>query len=219
MKVLNLTAVVAMASLSLTACNELSGTLTLKETLNVVDKKGRAVSVPKGNFASEFEYDQDDREIKLEIKDIDGKKDVDLKLRVPAGTQVPTHNGLFSLSGAEVGQNFNLQGELDTDVEVGPRTSGSESCTYTERDYVCDRVCYERVDRNGKKYRDCQKECGYQDVTHYGSREVEYHYVTTTVSVEAELTDLKDNGVLGELSVARSGSEIIYDYYGSCNRR
>lgn len=208
-----------IACLSLTACNELSGTISLNKALDVVDKKGKTVAVSNGSHRAEFEYDQDKRLIELEIKDaVQGKKDVEMKILIPAGTEIPRGSGRIELLGSQVGQNFDLQGELNTDVRESQRESGYEQCSYQDYEYVCRPVCRDYTGRDGRRHRDCRRECGHEYVTKYGSQRVEFHYVTTTVSVEADLLATSNKDMLGNLSVSRTDSVKHFDYQGVCER-
>ncbi len=212
-----------LACLSIVACNELDGTLTLRRSINVLDKKGKTVALNNGSYRAEFEYDEGDREIKLEIKDaIEGKKDVEMKIRVPAGTQVPRGNGPIDLIGSEIGQNFDLHGDLQTVQTQTERQRGYESCTYSDREYICRQVCRDvgggGRGRDGRGRRECRRECGYEYVTRTGSQDVEFHYVTTQVDVRAQLVDAKNGEAVGDLAVSRSDSQKYYDYQGVCRR-
>ena len=208
-----------LACLGLAACGELSGTITLQRAMNVVDKKGKTQQLANGTYRAEFEYKEDKREIKLKVKDaIQGKKDLEMKIIVPATTEIPRNNGSVVLKGNEIGQPFDLHGELNTDVSETSPTRGVESCTYTEREYVCRRVCEERIGRDGKKYTDCHRACDYEYVTKYGQKDVEYHYVTTTVSLMADLLETQSQENVGKLNVDRTDSRQVYDYVGPCLR-
>lgn len=208
-----------LAALGLAACGELSGTITLQRAMNVVDKKGKTQQIMAGSYKAEFKYKEDKRQIELEMKDATAnQKDVEMKIIIPAGTNIPRDNGMISLKGNEIGQPFDLNGELRTDVDTSSTTHTYESCTYTERERVCRRVCTERIGRDGKKFQDCGRVCDWEYVTRTGSQEVEYHYVTTTVTLMADLLEATSQESVGKLSVDRADSVKIYDYQGMCRR-
>jgi hypothetical protein len=116
------------------------------------------------------------------------------------------------LKGSDIGQSFDLNGRLVTESVTSDTTRTSEACSWQTREYDCRRVW-----RGGGRGRHGHwvERCGYFPVTHWGTREVEYHYVTTGVSLNAEVSE--NSEVVGNLSVARTTSRSkIYESRGTC---
>lgn len=72
-----------IALLTLTACNEIDGKITVYADFMLVDEDGRHIMITTGIHMAEFEYKPQKREIEIEIKDIDNGKDRDFEFEVP----------------------------------------------------------------------------------------------------------------------------------------
>src|SRR5436189_166926 len=118
---MKVTVLAALSALALTACDELEGTISVNDSLKVVNKKGQTVSIPKGNYQSKFDYDSGKRRLKIKIKDV-GKDDQKLEMNLPDGVEIPTYEGDFTVMGYQVGQSFDLEGRVQTDTDVSSPT-------------------------------------------------------------------------------------------------
>ncbi len=203
-------------ALTIVACNDLTGSLTLQRALNVVDKKGNKITLSAGTRDAKLQYKADKREIGLKLKGAEGE--TQLKIVVPANVELPRETGDVVLKGSDIGQEFDLSGRLSTETVTSEKTRTNEYCTWTTREWDCRRVWRGgggrgRGGRGGGGH--WHEHCGYYSVGHTGTRDVEYHYVTTGVSLNANLTQSEE--VVGQLAVARTTSQSkIYDYRGSC---
>ncbi len=208
----------ALAFLGVIACNDLTGTLTLRRDLNVVDKKGHTYTLQSGSYNSKLEYEEDNHRLDIKIKDaVDNKKDIEVRLQIPAGMEMPRESGPLVLAGALTGQSFDFRGDVNIDTVITPSESGYESCAYDSYEWVCRYDCngYGRGWDRGRP--GCYDYCGYEYVTRWGSRAVSFHTETTTTGVSGELMIAGTEENAGTLAVDRiTNSKKIYDEYGDC---
>lgn len=200
--------------LTIVACNELTGGLTLHRALNVVDKKGNKVTVPAGTSEAKLQYKAEKRQIDLKINDATNGE-TQIRIVVPSNVNLPRETGDVALKGSEIGQAFDLNGRLVTETVTSETTRTAESCTYRTTEYNCRWVGTGggRGRRHGGRHR--VQRCGYYPMTRVGSHEVEYHYVTTGVSLNAEVSESSE--VVGQLAVARTtSSSKVYESRGNC---
>lgn len=132
MKLAGIAAVAAV----LVGCNEInfSGLLNITEPV-VFSQSGKAVvTVNPGQFQTKASIGQSGskKQIKLEIKNADNPTKVTISFdkNINVGEQ-------FTLTAAQIGQNFDLTGTMATNVQNSPEQSGYESCTYQYPQTVC----------------------------------------------------------------------------------
>jgi hypothetical protein len=203
--------ILSFCALSLfTACDDFKGVTTVSESMKVTDKKGKTASIASGSYETKFSLDEKDRELKIKIKDStqDGK-DVSLKLMIPTEVSIPRDNGTFLLLGSQIGQVWNLEGQVDTRETSSGTQSGSESCSYESQEYVCHETC----DTEGLN---CSRSCGYETVYVPGSRDVEYYYTYTTRNVAMKFLAPENEAQLAKFAGTQTYSDIHYTYYGTC---
>ncbi len=195
-------------TLALTACDEMKGTNTVTQTLNAVDKKGKQVSIKPGTYKMGFKYDQKDRELDIKIKKSnENGKDVKLKLAVASEVTMPRDNGSFALLSNQIGQPWDLEGQVDTHSEDSSTTRTSESCSIATTEYVCRETC----DSEGNN---CSTTCADETVYIPGSQEVEYYYTTTTRTVNMQFKEAASE--LARFNAVSVSSYKHYTYQGTC---
>lgn len=146
----------------------------------------------------------------------------------------------FSLTSEDIQQEFSLNGALNTKVEDGPNQSDIESCTYLTREYICREVTstpkamalQDPKDKDSKKgypvergHGDTHQHrplppppkvvCGYENVSHWGHQNVEFHMKYTTKTLA--LSFVKDNGIAAYSNGTWSGSDKIYTFKEACH--
>lgn len=204
-----------LVALSLLAvgCDDLEGVISVRSSLKLKTKK-ETITLTQGGHSAKIDIDQGDKEIEIKVKNAEGKTR-EAKVKIPAGMIIPTHSGRFAITSAQSGQDFDLKGEIDTDVDVGPSQYGTQTCTYFDRERV--RYEYWETLPDGRKVR----RSGYrwETVTRYGDREIRYHNRHTVVSGKAEFEAPLSGELLATFSGSRSWSETINEYTGPCRRR
>jgi hypothetical protein len=196
------------AALALTACDEMTGTNVVTETLNAVDKKGKQVSIKPGTYKMGFKYDQKHRELEIKIKKSSEQgKDVKLKLAVASDVTMPRDNGSFMLASNQIGQSWDLEGQVDTQSVDSDTTRTTESCSIPTTEYVCHETC----DSEGCN---CSTTCADETVYIPGSHEVEYYYTTTTRTVNMQFKEAAST--LARFNAVNVSTNIHYTYEGTC---
>jgi hypothetical protein len=132
MKGLGLAAVAAF----LVGCNEInfSGLLSVTDTITFADQNRVNITVPAGQFSTKASIGQSGKKkvIKLEIATPNQPTKVQLSFdkNIEIGQT-------FTLTAAQIGQNFDMAGTMDTKVEKSPEYSRNEFCTYQMPQTVC----------------------------------------------------------------------------------
>ena len=76
------------------------------------------------------------RKIKLTIKDVtDGRHYIPIK--VPSNKRLPKEDGEFVFTAEETGQNYGVEGIVETERTQSDTTRTTESCTYYETRREC----------------------------------------------------------------------------------
>jgi hypothetical protein len=194
--------------------NDITGSFTAYSTVQLKDKDGKQVEIAPGSI--EMNIDPEDagntnkQVIKLNFKDAKGKKR-QVKLNAK-GVIMPTYSGAFVVPAHVSGQNIDFSAKVDTQEHDGGQYHGSESCTYYTYEKVCQQI--KVYGPNGSWH--WSWECHYENVAHYGTKEVITHEHYTQVSAQAEFNAPGTSQVLGTFSGTRSWSTTVYDYVGEC---
>ncbi len=188
----------AIAVLFLTAgCNELEGTLTAIQDLEIL-KNGRVDQViPAGRYEAEIENDTKKNRLEIELENDNGD-DYKIKYTYPEGYTFP-ETGRFEISKDKSNQSYDMAGMNRRTVETSEVMVGYESCR-TEGYQQC------FYDQWGRPH------CRW--VYHWGQRRIEYRDVTTRQTTYVELMD---NGVVvATMDGDRSSVRREYLYQGFC---
>ena len=155
------------------------------------------VKFPTGDVAAKFEFPSK-TQIFIQTR-VSGKKKT-LTLDLPKKLNIP-NNGEFSISAADLGQNFGAGGRAETKVEDGPIRRENESCTYQKREYFCYVV-------NGQTV--CREELR----TVWGYRMVEYQERNTNQKIAVSFG--QGENVFATFNGQRAFTDKIYHYQGQC---
>lgn len=206
----NLFLLLALSTLMI-SCKEISGNLQVTQNFQAkVDNKcgwdpfgncqpTKEVTVATGNYNTTIDFSSKDL-IKMQIKA--NKVNETILLKRPANFEFPT-NGEFQLAANEIDQDFNIHGQVQTQVLESPTRREFESCTYTRNEYVC-----YPAGPNG------QPVCSYQPRQVWGYRPVEYYVKTTVRDLSAHIMD--QQSAMAHFTGHREDAERIYLYQGIC---
>ena len=191
---------IAVALVALVAC-ELPGTLTANQSFNLVDKKGKSVSLQAGR-SYEANIEKEDNVLEIDIK-VNGKTR-SVKVRPAPGQQVPQEEGEMFVTAAQSGQPVDMHGVLNTEYERGPEQYGQRTC-YEQRPV---RVC--GTNQQGQyvcwtEYRQVQ---GYQDVRYYNMR--------TTRTAVIHMLNPGTHNVAAEFNGYDASNEQVMTWQGYC---
>ena len=123
---------------------------------------------------------------------------VDLKL--PGNTLIPPHQGSFMLAARDVGQPYDVAGNIDTTHARSKIFSDWESCSYLI-----------------KRWRCYGNSCEHIYIPIYGHRPVEYHHEYETKTVVLDLLAVESKEHLARFDGGATRSSKIYDYAGYCH--
>ena len=186
----------AMSVLLLTGCDK-----TFEGTFEVFfdfDAGEKFRFVP-GNYTADLNI-KSKTKMELEVKNVDNGDDVVIKFKIPKDEELPRENGHFSLTAEQVGQPFEIEGDIATQERDSQTRRDRERCTYRTRH------CW----RDGQGRRHCREE------THWGWEEVEYyiHYTDQQLSVDLQSENTRDRAAhfAGEYHASRK----IYTYRSHC---
>ena len=146
-------------TLALTGCDPFEGLLSVKKAFTVISIEKNAgcngetgydceqkvnVSVPAGDQNAKLDF-VGKNQLQISLK-INGKKKT-LNIDIPKNN-IPSENGEFIISAADLGQAFSAKGGIATNRTDSQMFHGFESCTYTRYETVCtvvnnQTVCHE----------------------------------------------------------------------------
>jgi hypothetical protein len=131
---------VAAVALFLVGCDEIKfgGSFNILEAITFSQSNGNVVVNP-GKFDTKVTLGQsgNKKQIKLEINN--GNNPTKIELSFDKNINV---NDQFTLTGAQLGQNFDVTGKIVTNVTNGPEQWGQESCTYQMPQTICRGAAY-----------------------------------------------------------------------------
>lgn len=128
-------------------------------------------------------------------------------LQVPREVSLPEHSGEFDLTAAQIGQDYDLHGRLDTAVAESPRYRDRESCTYSEPFTWC-----EWVGGPGGGHQVCRTDWR----TRWGYQDVEYFLRDTHKTVALDLRTPGTTDVAATFNGVNDLREKIVTYRGAC---
>ena len=211
-------ALAGLLTVGLTSCNDFSGEFRTGQTLKLKHKtifgKTKTKKVPAGEYRATLGFSSKNK-VKLSLKR-SGKKDIDVKIKLPKNAQVPTFSGAINIPATQTGQLYDIKGRVKTDVTRSGQTNSYEHCTYTDRVRRCEKVCEEVTKPNGRVVTRCRKECRMVTVTLNGDRAVTYQMVYTNKKIKVGMFTPNSSQRLGEFRGTFNDSDKVYDYYGQC---
>lgn len=128
-----------------TGCKEkVRGRIDVSENLQLKRKKD-TVTIKEGTYSATLGF-KTKKKLTLKLS-ADGDAGKTITFKIPKGTRVSNRNGDFSLSPAQTGQPYTLNGHVDTITTTSDLYDGVETCyeTITRRRCTRDRQTGERV--------------------------------------------------------------------------
>ena len=182
--------VLGICLVALAACGKrLEGSMQVSSALTINTKKGQ-VSVPAGTYNTVVKASSSAATVVMQTQ----SNKVSFKLPAIRELKDRWGEGRIYLKAAQIGQNFDIDLNLDVTSSDSSRTSRTESCVYdtrTYQDWVCrdvrvDEHCRQKPGTNGDERSDfnCRpvydRQCGWETRTEtiYGERTVYGYYNT-----------------------------------------
>jgi hypothetical protein len=225
---------VAAALALLVGCNEInfSGLFSITAPITFAQQGKAVLTVNPGQFQTKASLGQSgsQKQIKLEISNTNPPTKV--QLNFDKNINIGEH---FNLTAAQIGQNFDLAGDLATSVQDSPEYSGSESCTYQAPQTVCRSAekSAEDADAAQGAFGDLLKAaagdsaqfngpmppphtpvCNTIWVNMPGTMFVRYHYETTNRDLTANF--VQAGKTLGTYTGKSSDTQTVYTYQSQC---
>lgn len=187
--------------LLLSACKDFTGGTAVEREITLVEKH-QNTEIEPGRYSGKLK--------------IHSKKKIVLEMQLPSGKSefiFKTEQNLKNMSPGDriiipagvSGQSYAVDGVYNVDYSSSQPHSGTESCTFTAREYRCREVrqpekCETVTECDPANPSQCatrtrchdggaRTACGYENVSFPGNREVEYTYDTTVESVSLSLYD------------------------------
>ena len=146
---------VLAATFLVTGCRTFEGRMNTKEQLVFNERKNNVVDV--GQADAKLKIDSETKVI-LEVSKEGRNNNPKITFKIPKHERLPSYDGEFSLTSEQVGQPYDVKGDLRTQVTRGREQRGVERCTYQERYRRCERLpdgrqrCRDEVvTRNGER--------------------------------------------------------------------
>ena len=187
------------AILSLTACEEFNGRLTIYSNMPLNKASAGATALAKGDYPAKIK--------------IQSKKKITLVVDTPSGKVSIPFKSNQDLSSLRAGQRVRLLPEVTgqpyvTEAFYDEKSSRSEIHDEIETCSENEEVLGFYKDDNGNEV------SGWHTVTHSGYRKVKYYYEYTAGALNLEFQ--KNGTVMGKLSGRNSKTDKNYIETGSC---
>jgi hypothetical protein len=197
------------ALLFLVSCNDFTGSYQSPEDLTLVHTtifgNKKAKLIPAGQYSASLGFSSENK-VKISLK-TGHDSSIDVKIQVPEGTRFPS-NGRIDIPARRTGQNYDIKGNVNTDISYSGRTDTYERCEIERYETQCRRRCDSR--------RNCRRICERVRVTYPGSRDVTYHYVYTDRDIQISFYKQDSRSKLGRFNGAYNTTDKVYDYRGIC---
>ena len=102
-----------LLSFSLAGCDDIRGKLEVFHNFALNDDDGRSVTILKGDYQAELDFDRSDSELELKVKDVAGDSDFEFDFNLPQeavdklGEQgLENHEFVYMLSAEDSGQPY-----------------------------------------------------------------------------------------------------------------
>jgi hypothetical protein len=210
--------------LSLVGCDSINGTLTVNEKINL-KKKGGFLNLGRKSVSIEAnEYDarltilgQDNFALILDK----GGNRVSIPLKSKKDLNVPTFDGEFKISHADIDQPYDLKGTIQTDISRSSTQESIEACTWESRETKCHIECQDVVTRDNRGVerteKKCSKICEDYTITHHGRREVIFHYRTTHRDLNFLFLEANTEKSVANFIGQNTQTDKIIEHHGICN--
>ena len=237
--------VLILSTLFVAACNPVKGTLTVNQPMKLFIpeandcneefdwwncEKEESLVLRPGSYRLKLQF-QSKKKVNLEVK-VKKNKTKTVPIEMKNGQRFPEYHGSVSLKGKDIGQEFNIEGDVDSVVTESDTYTEYETCSKRVERRVCERVNDykavtfkregkkarrgrgDRGDRGGKGRR--RRVCEWKYVTEYGERHVEYYNRYTDTKVNLDFLSLDNTSQLASYQGSRYESDKIYTYKGPC---
>lgn len=203
----------------LVACERASfdGQMSVSNSFQI-DGKKKSITVPAGKHEVKFSVNKKTFELKIE-----GDPDTKVKFAIPSNVRLPQYDGHVFMAASELEQDFDMEGEVRTDVSHSPLQTRTESCSVkVGTRHVCHEVpgpvvCHEINGRQECHQTAPQRVCEWQDIYRYGYQEITYHIQTSQTDLNLDFKVPGSEQVLAHIDGASDvrRAEII-DRQTSC---
>lgn len=225
---------VILTTLLFTSCVNTKGTFVAKENLvfkkkKIFSSRTKDVHVSAGKYKATLKF-KTKKKLKLILNGVDNK----IIFNIPKGTLLPSNNGTLNLTAGQTKQPYDLFGDVHTEYSSSGQQSSYESCTWTTYRRECRRVCENKADEreprdrrdtrrdhrrdgnpNGDR-RNCRRVCEDVAYTHYGHRNVVYHYNYQDMSLAVELLKPASNQLVANFKGVHHSSTRVVDHSSIC---
>lgn len=177
----------------LSACNNFNGGLTLTANTSIKDKKGKVSILPPGSYTTRIEPSLFGKKIRFEIDD---NKGTTVKMQMPTIPEIANDHfeGTVRMAARDIGQAFDIEGQLDVRTETTGPFHRTVSCVY---DTVYERVCHDEVTRNPDGSTSRREVCETISHTIYGNRDEDYTVTDTDRFGKFQLVNAQTKEVTG----------------------
>ncbi|MCB0391104.1 MAG: hypothetical protein KDD58_07430 [Bdellovibrionales bacterium] len=239
----------SLSTVFVVACNPVTGTLSVKENLKLLipesencndqidwwncNNSPETVLLQPGTYSLKLNF-KSSKAVDIEVKTKSNTTKT-IPIEMKNGQSFPEYNGRVSLKGSDIGQNFDLVGDVDSVITESETYREYERCSEQVKRRVCERVYNEekisrRNDKDGRDHEDRnrrdrddrrgggrdQVKCETKYVTEYGDRFVEYYYRYTDTKVDLDFLNVKNGELQANYEGTRVESSKIYTYKGAC---
>jgi len=199
--------IIALAVLTLLAsCETPRGDFFANEKLTFKRKtifgNNKKVKVSPGQYGAKVTVKN--KKMKLKLDGIDKK----ITFKIPSNAKLPSGSGSIFLKSNQIGQNYDIEGDILADTQRSRVYRERESCTYTRNERQCRRHCDRR--------NNCRSICENVQVTVHGYKRVEYYNITTHKDYTLNLLAPNSSRVVASFDGDYTASHKNYIYEGVC---
>lgn len=228
-----------LVSVAASACINLNGQLDIKQTLTAKTKSGflnlsrKTTQFQSGIYDAELKI-IGEKKFKLSIKERGtDKNEISLPFKSQDDLNIPS-NGFFTISGNQVGQNFDIQGTIATEFSRSESERTIEACTISRVVKKCVEVQSlanasrpERPEHGGQPGQpgtgprpvpqpQPKIECHDETISIPGEHEVISHMSYTSRDISAQFVEPTSKGILAELSTSGTESSRVVEHEDPC---
>lgn len=190
--------ILILATTLLTAsCVSIDGKMSVNEKINLKIKSGilnldeKDVEINKQDYIAHFKTIGTNDYI-LELEHESDKYIIPIKSE--NNLNIPKFDGKFKISQADIGQPYDIKGNLATHIQDSATVDIVEGCSWYTQEVKCNIVCnsnFKNLDEslnfdiienemnNDNLVSNCHRECHETQIPHPGSQNVVFHYTTT----------------------------------------
>jgi hypothetical protein len=228
---------IALIALSLmtASCVNLQGNLSVHDTMSVKKRGGflnlqmKTVEIQPGDYAANLKVNNA-KSFTLVLKSKkENENDILIPIKKETDFSIPS-TGNVIIRGSDISQPFDISGKIETDYNSSDETRTYEACTISRTENHCEKICTAgevvnapREERGGRptppmppRQPVCQIACHDVVVSYPGQQYVEYHYLTTTRNLSADLLASDSKAPKASFSGTDTDTTRITDVTGPC---